>query len=68
MISKKELKGKYVRYIDKDEKVRTEKVIRISGNYLTVKNAVKVKHRIYKDKVIARELPKRGLEEIQWSL
>ena len=66
MVQKKNLLGKYVRYRDKDGKIRTEKVIKIRGNYLTVINAVKVKHRIYKDKVIGREYPKKGLEEIKW--
>jgi len=68
MISKKELKGKYITYRDKDGKMRTEKVVKVAGNYLTVINAVKVKHRVYKDKVIGRQFPKRGLEDIKWSL
>lgn len=66
MISKNKLKGKYVRYRDKNSKIRTEKVVKITGNYLTVKNAVGVKHQIYKKDVIAREFRKRGLEEIKW--
>ena len=67
MIPKNELKGKYVTYRDKDEKVRTGKVTKIVGNYLTVMSAVKVKHRIYKDRVLGRQFPKKGLEEIQWN-
>lgn len=66
MIEKKRLKGKYITYLDKDLKWRTEKVVKIRGNYLTVINANKVKHRVYKDRVIGRQLPKRGLEEIIW--
>ena len=66
MICKNELKGKYVRYVDKDGKTRTEKVVRIAGNYLTMKNAVGVKHRVHKDRIRAREFRKRGLEEIEW--
>lgn len=67
MIPKKNLLGKYVTFRDRDEKIRTGKVVRIVGNYLTVMNAVKVKHRIYKDRVIGRQFPKRGMEEIRWS-
>lgn len=66
MISKKQLKGKFVTYIDKHGKWRTEKVIKVTENYLTVKNAVKTKHRIYKDRVVGMQFRKRGREEIQW--
>lgn len=66
MIGKKQLKGKYVTYTDRDGKWRTERVIRIVGNYLTVMNVLKVKHRIYKDRVLGRQFRKRGLEMIKW--
>ena len=66
MIKKQHLKNKYVTYRDKHEKIRTEKVTKISGNTLTVMNALKVKHRIYKDRVLGRQFRKKGLEEIQW--
>ena len=66
MIHKKELKGKFVSYIDKNGKTRTEKVVRIVGNYLTMKNVLGVKHRIYKDCVLGRQYRKRGIEEIDW--
>lgn len=66
MIGKKQLKGKFVTFIDNEGKWRTQKVVRITGNYLTVKNAVKVKHRIYKDCVLGRQFRKRGLEKIRW--
>ena len=66
MISKRQLKNKFVTYRDKDDKIRTEKVIKVTGNYLTVRNAVKTKHRIYKDRVLGRQFRKRGIEEIKW--
>lgn len=66
MIQKSQLKGKYVRFRDKDGKIRTQRVIRVSGNYLTVISVTKVKARIYKDQVIGREFRKRGLESINW--
>lgn len=46
MINKKELIGKYVRYIDKDGKTRVNKVVKINGNTLTVVNANGEKSRI----------------------
>jgi len=66
MINKKNLKNKYVTYTDKDSKLRTERVTKITGNTLTVVNAVKVKHRIKKDHVLGRQFRKKGLEDIQW--
>lgn len=67
MIGKYELKGKYVTYIDRDEKMRTGKVIRISGMYVTVRNVLNVKHRVYKDKIVGRQFRKKGIEEIDWN-
>ena len=66
MINKKELIGKHVLYIDKDSKQRIGKVVKITGNYLTVRNAVKTKYRIYKDRVIGRQFRKRRIREIKW--
>jgi len=66
MINKNDLKGKYISYIDKDGKTRTDRVVRIAGSYLTIINAVKVKHRIHKSKVLGRQFRKRGLEQIEW--
>ena len=66
MIPKTELVGKYVTFVDRDSKWRTEKVVRQRGNWLTVRNALKVKHRVHKDKVIGRQYPKKGREEIRW--
>jgi len=66
MIHKSELKNKYVLYLDKHEKQRISKVVKIRGNVLTVKRADGTKERVKHDKVIARQFPKRGTEEIQW--
>lgn len=67
MIGKHELKGKYVTYIDRDMKMRTEKVVRICGKYVTVRNAVKVKRRVHKDNVLGRQFRRKGREPIDWS-
>jgi len=66
MIDKKNLKGKFITYIDKDSKCRTSKVIKVSGSYITVKTAVGSKFRIHKDNIKGRQLPKRGIEKIIW--
>ena len=66
MISKKELIGKHIKYLDKNGKYRVEKVVRVSGSYVTVVNAVKTRHRVHKDKIFGRQFRKRGLEEINW--
>lgn len=73
MIHKTELKGKHVTYIDAHEKTRTEKVIRILGNYITVQHRKKIngklykfpRHRIYKDRVLGCQR-KNKLEMICW--
>lgn len=64
MIEKSDLKGKYITFIDKDGKFRTNKVIKIIGNTLTVKDAIGRRRRIKMDKVIGRQTPKK-LEEIE---
>jgi hypothetical protein len=66
MINKNDLHGKFVLYLDKDEKERIGKVMKVSGNYLTVKNCLGVRKRVYMDKVKGRQFRKRGLEEIDW--
>ncbi len=68
MISKEDLKGKYVTYRDKNGATRTNKVVKIVGNTVTVKDVVGVKRRVSHDRVIARCFPKRGTEEIEWRL
>ena len=74
MISKNDLRGKYVTYIDDHGARRTERVVRIDGNHLTVRHIITIngrtrrfpKCRIYKDRVLGRQLPKKGLEPIRW--
>jgi hypothetical protein len=67
MIKKSELKGKYVSYM-KDGKFFTRKVVRISGSYVSVQSVLKGKpSRIHKSQIYGRQLPKRGLEDIDWS-
>lgn len=66
-ISKDKLKGKYVTFIDKQQAFRTQKVVRVEGRTLTVKDAVGTKTRIHpsKNKILGRQL-KRKIEEIEW--
>ena len=66
MISKYDLVGKYISYLDKNGKQRSERVLKVSGSYVTVINAIKVKHRVHKDKVLYRQFRKRGRESIDW--
>lgn len=66
MIKKSNLVGKHIKYLDKDGKYRVEKVVRVSGRYVTVVSAVKTRHRVHKDKIFGRQFRKRGLEEIDW--
>jgi len=46
MIDKDDLIGKHVLYMDHDGKMRSDKVIAIEGNTLTVKNSLGEKRRI----------------------
>lgn len=66
-IDKTNLKGKYVTYLDKDGKYRSHKVIKITGNTLTVKDVLGARHRIHpdKNKIFGRQL-KNKLVEIKW--
>ena len=40
MIHKSNLKGKYIDFLDKDGKHRTQQVTRVKGNFLTVKDVL----------------------------
>ncbi len=66
-IIKEQLKGKYVTYLDKDGKMKSGKVMKITGNTLTIKNAVKQKFRIHpkKNKILGRQLKKK-IQKIVW--
>jgi len=73
MIRKKNLKGKYITYKDKDGKFRTEKVIKVYPSHVTVRHIIKIKKvwrlpktRVKKDRVIGRQFRKSGLEKIKW--
>jgi hypothetical protein len=66
MIEKNDLKGKYVDYIDNDEKRRINKVTRVNGSWLSVKDCLGRRRRVHKDKIFGRMRPKLGLEEINW--
>jgi len=46
MINKNKLKNKHVNYIDSDGKFRTDRVVKISGNTLTVVNTLGKRKRI----------------------
>lgn len=75
MISKNDLKGKYVIYVDKYGKQRTERVVKINGNYLTVRHSFRINGKLYKtpkrrihlDAVIGRIVSKCRTEQIDWS-
>lgn len=64
---KDQLKGKYITYIDNGG-YRTEKVMKIVGNTLTVKNAVGRRKRINPKnvKILGRQL-KNKIELIEWN-
>jgi len=65
MIPKHELKGRFVSYLDPDGKQRTEKVIRVTGNILTVRNVIGRRRRVKHTRVLGRMI-RNKLEEIQW--
>ena len=64
---KDKLKGKYITFIDKQGKYRTQKVTKITGLMLTVQDCLGEKCRIHpkKNKILGRQL-KKLLEEIEW--
>jgi len=66
MIHKSKLKGKHITYIDKDEKQRTAKVIKVVGSTVTVIKANRVKQRVHRNQVLGRQYRKRGLDPIEW--
>lgn len=68
MIDKDDLKGKYITYRDKNGATRTNKVIAINGNTVTVKDVVDTRRRVKHDRVLCRCFPKSGTEEIKWNV
>lgn len=67
MIPKDKLKGKYVTFYGKNNAKRTQRVVKVSGKTLTVKDAVGTKTRIHPEKttIVGRQLKKK-IEEIIW--
>ena len=51
LIHKNDLVGKYVEFLDRDGKLRINKVKKVTGNYLTVMDATKRRRRIHFDAV-----------------
>ena len=66
MLQKKDLIGKFVTFLDRDSKWRTNKVVKVYSSYVTVKDVVGVKRRVHKNNVICRQFRKRGTEDIEW--
>jgi len=67
MIPKDKLKGNYITFRDNDGKYRTQKVVKIVGNTITVKDAVGIRKRIHPDKIkIFGVQYKKKIEEIEW--
>lgn len=66
MIQKQELKGRFVSYLDPDGKQRTEKVIRVTGNTLTIRNVLGRRRRVKHTRVLGRYRKNKPLEIILW--
>ena len=73
MISKTDLKGKYISYVDKDGKFRTERVVKVYSSHVTVRHIIKIKKvwkfpktRVHKSRVLGVQFRKSGLEIIKW--
>lgn len=49
---KSKIKGKYIQFIDRDEKTRVNKVTRISGNTFSVKDCLGRRRRVHINRVI----------------
>jgi hypothetical protein len=76
-MKKDELLNKYILYRNKDGHERTEKVVKIVGKTLTLKNAYKEHHRVHPDKYtiigVYKKTKRLGglhreefIEEIDW--
>lgn len=73
MIDKADLKNRYVTYIDKQGKYRTEKVVKVYPSHVTVRHIIRIKTlwklpktRVHKSKVLGRQFRKKGRESIRW--
>jgi len=68
IISKDNLKGKFITYLDRRGKYRTHKVTKVSGLTLTVKNCLGERHRIHpKHNLIFGRQMKHEIIPIQWT-
>jgi len=67
MIHKDKLKGKYITFLDKQKKYRTQRVTKVTGLTVTVKNALGEKQRVHpkKNLIFGRQL-KNTVEKIEW--
>ena len=46
-IHRDQCKGKFIQYLDKDGKTRIEKCVKITGNYMTLKNIIGKRTRVH---------------------
>jgi len=69
MISKDDLKGKFITYLDRQGKYRTHKVTKVSGLTLTIVNCLGERHRIHpkKNLIIGRQM-KHEIIPIDWGI
>lgn len=54
-------------FLDSDGKQRTERVVRIVGNTLTVRNVLGRRRRVKHERVLGRIKGKNSMEEIIWN-
>ena len=64
-INKKNLKGKYIQYIDKDEKTKVSKVIKIVGNTFTIQNCLNQRSRVHLERVLGMIWHKTKIRPIE---
>jgi hypothetical protein len=66
-INRNELKGKHIRYLDNDGKIRIGKVRKIGCKWLTVKVPLQKKgRRVKQERVIGQQMRKTGVKPIKW--
>jgi hypothetical protein len=67
-IHKDELLGKYIEYMDSQGKVRTNKVVKVSGRSVTVVDALKKRRKIKAEKIFCQVHHGHCKVEIDWSI
>ncbi len=66
-IDKTELKGKHIRYLDKNEKIRIGKVKKIGRKWITVQVPLQKKgKRVEQKRIIGQQMRKTGIKPIKW--